>query len=380
MRNSIVVLWVLFIFCGDVYAQSRPAKKGKGKAKAAVEEKKEAPKKEELWTHSGGTLLNVSFAADGKSAVSVNSEGTIFFWDAESGKKIRSVHHGIKATAATFFGNKKVTLAGGLDKDNAIFILDLSNRKETQTIAGHKGGTKTLAFSTDGENVLSGGWNNQIVLWGGEHGDILRVFKDHDEAVNAVAVSPDRVIAASGSADGKIKIWNMSTGELVQTIKAHKKGVLKVAFSPDGKTILSGGIEKGKAKKDIYPLQLWELATGKPLGKTNFTEYKQALTTVLFSPNGKFILSGERAGTSTPDETLQLWDMASAGDVIPKGATPPQPMRTFEGHAGKISTASFSPDGTRVLAGGDGTLTIWETETGKVLGGGKPPATEKPKE
>ncbi|MBI3598075.1 MAG: WD40 repeat domain-containing protein [Nitrospirae bacterium] len=381
LRIGMITLLALLIFV-NVEAQRRPAaKKGKGKKekveeklKEKVEEKKEAPpaiKQEESWKHPGGNLLSTSFSSDGKSAVSVNSEGDILFWDIESGKKIRSVHYGSKATAAAFFGNKKVGLAGGLDKDNAISILDLTNGKETQTLAGHKGGVKTLAFSIDGESILSGGWNNQVVLWGTARGDIVRVFKGHDAVVNAVAVSPGRVIAASGSADGKIKVWNMSTGELVKTIKAHKKGVSNVAISPDDRLILSAGIEKGKDKKDAYFLKLWDVATGKLLVKnTNLGEHKAEILIALFSPNGKYALSADRGGA------LKLWDIA-AGSVAPqKGETPPPTeVRSFEGHAGRILTATFSPDGSRVLVGGDGTLTIWETETGKLLGGGAPPAS-----
>jgi WD40 repeat protein len=398
IRVKIIVLLALFIFVGantietqNVYA----AKKGKGRAKPKVEKKIEqkiaeekapAPeeKKVDLWNHPGGTLLSTSFSSDGKSAVSVNSEGTIFFWDVETGKKIRSVRYGSKATAATFFGNKQIAFAGGLDKDNAIFMLNLTTGKKTETLAGHKGGVKTLAFSTDGENILSGGWNNQVTLWGGEHGDIVRVFKGHDDVVNSVAFSPDRVLAASGSADGKINVWNMSTGELTQKIKAHKQGVLKVAFSPDGNLILSGGIKKGKGKdkkKNTYPIKLWDVATGKPLAKTNLAEHKEALLIALFSPNGRYVLSGDRSGTSTPNATLKLWDTEAPEIVLPKGiaAPPKEPVRIFEGHAGAILTAAFSPDGTRVLAGGDGTLTIWETETGKLLGGGSDPGqTNRP--
>lgn len=388
IRVGIIALLALFTFfvantieTSNVYAAK---KKGKAKGKPTVEKKIETPpeeKKEDIWNHPGGTLLSTSFSSDGKSAVSVNSEGAIFFWDVETGKKIRSVRYGSKATAATFFGNKQIAFAGGLDKDNTIFMLNLTTGKKTETLAGHKGGVKTIAFSADGENILSGGWNNQVTLWGGEHGDIVRVFKGHKDVVNSVAFSPDRVLAASGSADGKINVWNMSTGELTQTIKAHKKGVLKVAFSPDGKLILSGGIQKGKGKdkkKNTYPIKLWDVATGKPLAKTNLGEHKEALLIALFSPNGKYVLSGDgataanRSGTSTPNATLKLWDTEAPEIVLPKGivAPPKEPVRIFEGHAGAILTAAFSPDGTRVLAGGDGTLTIWETETGKVLVGG----------
>ena len=380
-RIGMTILWVLFMFVWVDTDNVNAAKKGKSKAKKAVAAKKETPpepKKEDLFIHPRGNLLSASFASDGKSAVSVNSEGDIFFWDVESGKKIRSVRNPRKATAAAFFGNTQVALAGSLDKGNAIFMQNLTTGKKTETLAGHKGGIKTLVFSTDGENILSGGWNNQVTLWGVARGDIVRVFKGHDGVVNSVAISPDRVLAASGSADGKIKIWNMSTGELVQTIKGHKNGISTVAFSPDGKLILSGGMQKGKGKnkkENTYPIKLWNVATGKPLSKkTNLGEHTAEIVTTIFSPNGKFALSSDRRGV------LKLWDAEAPEIVLPKGsvAPPKEAVRTFEGHAGGISTATFSPDGTRVLVGGDGTLTIWETETGILLRGGAPPAIVPP--
>ena len=375
--SGIITLLIFFILTGMNISDVSAAKKGK--KKQAVKEKQAGPasQKETFWAHPNGNLLSASFASDGKSAVSVNSEGDIFFWDVESGKKIRTVRFGTRAISAAFFGNTKIALAGGLDKNNAILMQNLTTGEKIETLAGHKGGITTLAFSTDGDNILSGGWNHQVTLWGGTHGDIVRVFKGHNAVVHSVAVSPNRVLVASGSADGTIKIWNMSTGELTQTIKkAHKKGVLKVSFSPNGKLILSGGIEKGKDKKnkkDIYSIKLWDLETGKSLfKKTNFSEDQEELVIAMFSPNGKYVLSGNKSGTSTPNATLKLWD-ATAPEIIPaKGAIvpPKEPLRIFSGHGGGISTVTFSPDSTRILAGGDGTLTIWETETGKILGGG----------
>ncbi len=46
-------------------------------------------------------------------------------------------------------------------------------------------------------------------------------------------------------------------------------------------------------------------------------------------------------------------------------------MTVLEGHGGAIASACFSPDGRRILttgeAGGDGTIRLWDVETGKEL-------------
>jgi len=71
---------------------------------------------------------------------------------------------------------------------------------------------------------------------------------------------------------------------------------------------------------------------------------------VAFSPDGGRVLSGG-------DTTLKLWDTAT-GALI----------RTFEGHSDMVSSVAFSPDGARVLSGSwDKTIKQWDVATGVLI-------------
>ncbi len=305
------------------------------------------------WPHNGGKILAVSFSSDGKTALSVNSEGWIKSWDTKSGKLIGSVHHNINANAAAFFKDKKVGFAKNWDAGSTLLLIDLTNNRKVETVVGHGGGVTALAFSPGGESILSGGWDKRVILWGSEQGEMRRLFAGHDQVVNAVALSHDRSFAVSGSADGTVNVWNTGTGNRIRTIKSHKRGVLTVAISPDSKWVLSGG-ENKKGKVVDYMIKLWDVARGKLVA--NLGAHVAEVTTSAFSPDGTRAISGDREGT------IKIWDLATRKEV-----------RTIAGEEADITkdeirVSAFSSDGRRVLSGGGGKIKLWDTATGDPVG------------
>ncbi|WP_165704170.1 NACHT domain-containing protein, partial [Enhygromyxa salina] len=67
---------------------------------------------------------------------------------------------------------------------------------------------------------------------------------------------------------------------------------------------------------------------------------------------------GTRALSAGDDGTLRLWDVESGTSV-----------GVWEGHGGGVSSCAWSPDGTRALStGDDGTLRLWDVESGTSVG------------
>jgi hypothetical protein len=86
------------------------------------------------------------------------------------------------------------------------------------------------------------------------------------------------------------------------------------------------------------------------LGSPNM-RHNEAVLGCAFSPDGKQFVS------TSGDGTLKLWDVESGKE-----------MRTFSGHKGDVNSCAFSPDGTRLLsASDDHTLKLWDAVRGKVI-------------
>jgi WD40 repeat protein len=66
---------------------------------------------------------------------------------------------------------------------------------------------------------------------------------------------------------------------------------------------------------------------------------------------------GVRVASASFDKTVRLWDTASG-----------QPLLTYRGHSGPVTTVAWSPDG-RYLASGslDRTVQVWEASGGNLL-------------
>jgi hypothetical protein len=84
-----------------------------------------------------------------------------------------------------------------------------------------------VAFSPDGDRVLSGSQEKTIKLWDGATGTLIRTFEGHSVPVTSVAFSPDGGRALSGSWEKSIKLWDTATGALIRALCfGHFGGVL----------------------------------------------------------------------------------------------------------------------------------------------------------
>ena len=120
----------------------------------------------------------------------------------------------------------------------------------------------------------------------------------------------------------QLYLWDWTSGKEPREIKCGTKRPSALAFSPDGKT-LAVGSDYG------HPgLRLLELPTGRGLHSFAWSEEREFVRHVSFSPNGKWL-----ASVNSARKTVDLWDAATG-----------KRMQTFD----------LSPGGAGVSGGSDG--------------------------
>jgi WD40 repeat protein len=135
----------------------------------------------------------------------------------------------------------------------------------------------SVAFSSDGLQVVSGSNDNTIRIWNVERGKEEQKLKGHSSQVNSVAFSPDGLQVVSGSNDKTIRIWNVKRGDEEQKLEGHLSSVSSVAFSPNGLQVVSGSRDNN--------IRIWNVERGEEEDK--LLGNSSSVASLAFSSDGQ---------------------------------------------------------------------------------------------
>ena len=237
-----------------------------------------------------------------------------------------------------------------------IITLDAITGTHISKFSAHTGRVNSIAFSSDGKFLVSGGDDNTINLWDIQTGGIVRTFHGHInefmDIIYSVSISMDHNMIVSGSSDGTICMWNTQTGECCWRIKNDAGYQPSVVFSPTNpKLFMSAAGDQTIRQWDTNGHQIGPTYAGKcvafsPDG-THFVGWGGEVATIQSSDSGVVIATVEAPYSSfecccfSPNSKLiagafvnniYVWDITGSKTCL---------VETCIGHTENIASLTF---------------------------------------
>lgn len=217
---------------------------------------------------------------------------------------------------------------------------------------------RSAAFTPDSTVLATAGGNVEdfaIHLWDVASGESIGKLDGHTGIVWGVAFSSDGQMLVSVSSDKTAKIWDWRNRTLLKSLDLPGE-MVSVSFSPDGQILAVGGVDEPLG--DLQNAAIWTyfVDSWNPLLK--FQEYWN-ITALTYSPDGKFLIGG---GTS---RNVQVWRTSDGTSIFTLS------------HPHQVSDAAVSPDGSMVATAtcqitlGDdcteGAVWLWNLSNGRLI-------------
>ncbi|HVX09610.1 MAG TPA: hypothetical protein VHC22_00275 [Pirellulales bacterium] len=239
--------------------------------------------------------------------------GTVVLWDVLKGKIRHTLDSPVPAYRLRFSQDGKRLAAGLLNGGVGVWNVETGERPTWGYWAAHYGWVEALAFTADGKHLATAASDWKVMLFDLPEPDDADAKPPTAKAKwGPFAALP---VSVAYSPDGKrllighdvTEVWDVAEGKKVRQLPGSR-----VAYAPDGRTLATGGGELYNA------VRVWDAETGEERARMVGGHHYQ-VTSLVYSPNGKRLLSGSADPEYQGEGVIRCWDLKTGDEIFDFG-------------------------------------------------------------
>uniref|UniRef100_A0A8C8YGD5 Periodic tryptophan protein 2 homolog n=1 Tax=Prolemur simus TaxID=1328070 RepID=A0A8C8YGD5_PROSS len=215
---------------------------------------------------------------------------------------------------------------------------------------GHFNSMVSLAYSPDGQYIVTGGDDGKVKVWNTLSGFCFVTFTEHSSGVTGVTFTATGYVIVTSSMDGTVRAFDLHRYRNFRTFTSPRPTQFScVAVDSSGEIVSAGA-------QDSFEIFVWSMQTGRLLDVRVLSGHEGPVSGLCFNPMKSILAS------ASWDKTVRLWDMFDS-------------WRTKETLAltSDALAVSFRPDGAELaVATLNSQITFWDPEnavqTGSIEG------------
>ncbi|KAM0787544.1 hypothetical protein ACM66B_003615 [Microbotryomycetes sp. NB124-2] len=298
-------------------------------------------KKRNYFMQTGSKVMSSTFHHQSNMLIVGFSNGVFGLWEMPDFVNVHTLSVSQERITSVAVNSTGEWLAFGASKLGQLLVWEWQSESYVLKQQGHYFDMNTLTYSTDGQQIATGGDDGKVKVWNADSGFCFVTFSEHSSAISAVEFAKQGQVVFSASLDGTVRAFDLIRYRNFRTFTTPSPIQFNsLAVDPSGEIVCAGGTGDG------FEIYMWSTQTGKLLDV--LAGHEGPVSALAFSP------LGDRLVSASWDRTIRVWDVYGRSSAV----------EPFQLTSDALALA-FRPDGNEVaVATLDGQIAFWDLKNG----------------